>query len=178
MTGTSGLVAGLSAEEMTSIPLNGGGTIPTLEQVLDAWTFDTPILIELKIDGETDAEGFTALCAELVERFEGKAAMMSFSRRALSAIPDGIMKGALILPSKMSEDITLQALVSTSAALGPDYIGAHVSDAQDVVTSASDYGLPVAIYTVADAETAKQLSALPVAQIFEGFDPAFAGHAR
>lgn len=173
MTDAEGLVANHSAEELTKLTLKGNGTFATLDQLLDAWTADTPLLIEMKIDGETDAEGFTALVAERVEAFDGRAALMSFSRRAVSAIPSSIMKGALILPSRMSQDITLQALVSTSAALMPDYIAAHWSDAREAQTTATDYGLPLVVWTVDTAERAQELKSLPIAQIFEGFDPAF-----
>lgn len=173
MTEAEGLVAHHSAEELTKLPLKGNGTFATLDQLLVAWTADTPLLIEMKIDGETDAEGFTALVAERVDAFDGRAALMSFSRRAVSAIPSSIMKGALILPSRMSQDITLQALVSTSAALMPDYIAAQWSDAREAQNTATDYGLPLVVWTVDTAERAQELKSLPIAQIFEGFDPAF-----
>lgn len=172
MTEANGLVADHSADELKGLDLNGGGTLATLEQVLDTWTSDTPLLIEMKVDGETDAEGFAKIVCEQVSAFDGPAAVMSFSRRAVAAIPSDIMKGALILPSRMSQDITLHALVSTSAALKPDYIAAHWSDAQEAQMMATDYGLPVAVWTIDDAERSRQIGALPVAQIFEGFDPA------
>lgn len=172
MTDATGFVADHTAEELKTVQLKGGGTFVTLDQVLDTWTADTPLLIEMKVDGETDAEGFANIVSEQVSAFQGPAALMSFSRRAVAAIPSGIMKGALILPSRMSQDITLHALVSTSAALMPDYIAAHWSDAQEAQMTATDYGLPVAVWTIDNEERAKELSALPVAQIFEGFDPA------
>ena len=173
MTEAEGLVANHSAEDLTQLTLKGNGTFATLDQVLDAWTADTPLLIEMKIDGETDAEGFAGLVAERVEAFKGPAALMSFSRRAVSATPPSVMKGALILPSRMSQDITLRALVSTSAALMPDFIAAHWSDARDAQMTATDYGLPIAVWTVDTADRAEELKSLLVAQIFEGFDPAF-----
>lgn len=172
MTDRSGLVAGHSAEELTQIDLKGGGKIPTLGQVLDVWRFAGPLLVELKIDGETDAEGFAAIVAELIDGFDGPAAMMSFSRRAVDAIPASISRGALVLPSSLSEDVTLHALISTSAALKPDYLACHVSDAVEASSLATDYGLPVVAWTVASAEVSGELKPYPVAQIFEGFDPA------
>ncbi|MEM5517275.1 glycerophosphodiester phosphodiesterase family protein [Henriciella sp. AS95] len=174
MTDESGLVSGRSAAEITSTPLKGGGTLPTLETVLSQWPDDKPLLIELKIDGETDAEGFAGIVSELVNRHDGMAALMSFSRRAIAAVPREIMRGALILPSSMSDEITLQALISTSAGFQPDYIACHVTDAKQAAAIATDYGLPVATWTVSTADMSASLKALPVAQIFEGFDPAFA----
>jgi glycerophosphoryl diester phosphodiesterase len=174
MTSESGLVSARSAGEITALPLKGGGTMPTLEQVLERWPSHAPILIELKIDGETDAEGFATIVADMVASYKGPAALMSFSRRAVSAVPSSIMKGALILPSTMSDDITLPALISSSAGFKPDYIACHVTDAKDAAILATDYGLPVATWTVTSAAMSSELGKLPVAQIFEGFDMAFA----
>ncbi len=174
MTAESGYASQRTAEDLTQVPLNGGGTLATLKTVLDRWTADTPLLIEIKIDGETDAEGFVEMVAGLVAEHDGRAALMSFSRRALAAIPAGMMKGALILPSTMTEELTPQALVSTAAGFSPDFIGCNVIDAQQASAAATDYGLPVVVWTVKTAEIAHELSALPVSQIFEGFDPAFA----
>jgi glycerophosphoryl diester phosphodiesterase len=172
MTGSPGLVSKRSADELTDLALHGGGTIVTLDRMLDTWTADTPLLVEMKIDGETDAEGFAQLVSERVSAFDGRAALMSFSRRAVSAIPAGIMKGALVLPSHMAEDITMEALISTSAALMPDFIGAHWSDAPEAQTTATDYGLPVVAWTIDSVARSRDLGGLPIAQIFEGFDPA------
>lgn len=174
MTAQSGYVSRRPADELTQIPLNGGGTIASLRTVLDTWTSPAPLLIELKIDGETDAEGFTAIVADIVNAYEGPAALMSFSRRAVSAIPPGLMKGALILPSSMTDELTAHTLVSTAAGFSPDFIGCNVIDAREASAAATDYGLPVAVWTVKGADMCAQLKALPVAQIFEGFDPDFA----
>lgn len=171
MTDASGFVSAMAASDLTSLELKGGGALPTLETVLHQWPANTPLLIELKIDGETDAEGFTAIVADLVEAHEGPAAMMSFSRRAVAAIPSSIMKGALILPSNLSEDVTVQALVSTSAGFQPDYLACHVSDAREASAFATDYGLPVVTWTVADPKIFADLGGLPISQIFEGFEP-------
>ena len=177
MTGETGFVCRRSAEEISRIRLNGGGTLPTLEEVLERWTFDSPLLIELKIDGLTDAEQFTASVSDLVSRSGARTAMMSFSRQAVAAMPADVMKGVLLLPSRMAQDMTLQGLVRTSVALQPDFIAAHLSDAREVAVTAGVYDLPVAIWTVDSPNAAATLSGLRVAQIFEGFDPAFARRA-
>ncbi|MGB3627007.1 MAG: glycerophosphodiester phosphodiesterase family protein [Henriciella sp.] len=174
MTEATGFVSTMAADELCKLELKGGGALPTLETVLQQWPGDAPLLIELKIDGETDAEGFTGLVAELVEAYQGPAALMSFSRRALGAIPSSIMKGALILPSQTSDDVTVQALVSTSAGFQPDYLACHVSDVREASAFATDYGLPVVTWTVKDREEFAELSGLPISQIFEGFEPDFA----
>ena len=174
MTHDSGFVATKSAEEITGLGLAGGGTLPTLSTVLDAWPGKTPLLIELKIDGDTDAEGFAAIVSNLLAAHQGPAAVMSFSPRAIEAISGRLMKGTLLLPSMLSDAMTPQSMVASAAALNPDFLACHVTDAKAASVSATDYGLPVAVWTVSSAEMAGMINSLPVAQIFEGFDPAFA----
>ena len=174
MTGESGLVSRRTAEELMNLELAGGGTLPKLTQVLDAWPRKTPLLIEMKIDGSTDAAGFASLVAERVAAHDGPAAMMSFSPRAVEAVPEGVMKGALVMPSLTSTELTLDALISSAAMLRPDYLACHVTDAKRASMIATDYGLPVAVWTVASQEVANEMMQFPVSQIFEGFDPAFA----
>lgn len=174
MTDRSGFVSQVSAEEMTTLALKGGGTLPTLATALDVWPGETPLLIEMKIDGETDADGFARLVAELITRHGGPAALMSFSPRAIRSVPDEIMTGALIVPSMMGEDISLNALINGAVGLAPDYLACHVTDAAQASVIATDHALPVAVWTVASADMFAHMKQYPVAQIFEGFDPAFA----
>ena len=128
----------------------------------------------MKIDGSTDAVGFAQLVASRVAEHAGPAALMSFSPRAVSAIPDELMKGALVMPSMLSKEVTLDAMISAAAGLSPDYLACHVTDAERATGMASAYGLPVAIWTVSSEEMASTIRSLPVSPIFEGYDPAFA----
>ena len=174
MTGAVGPVAERPSDALTALTLNGGGTLPSLEQVLRAWPGNAPLLIELKIDGDTDAEAFTRTVAQLVRQHDGPAAMMSFSRTAVRAVPADIMKGALIMPSVLTPDTTLEILVTKAMAHRPDYLACNILDAANASTLAAELRLPLAIWTISSLDMAKTVSHLPVAPIFEGFDPAFA----
>ncbi|WP_084396788.1 glycerophosphodiester phosphodiesterase family protein [Henriciella aquimarina] len=175
MTDQAGLVSHYPADYLETLYLKGRGTFARLSKVLDAWPGETPLLIEMKIDGSTDAFGFARLVSERVAAHKGPAALMSFSPRAVSSVEAGLMKGALVMPSLMtSDDLPLDALISSAAGLTPDYLACHVTDAEAAARMASDYGLPMAVWTVPSADIAKKMARLPVAQIFEGFDPAFA----
>ncbi|RIJ27900.1 glycerophosphodiester phosphodiesterase family protein [Henriciella mobilis] len=174
MTGAAGPVAAHPAEALTAITLNGGGTLPTLEEVLEAWPGKAPLLIELKIDGDTDAEAFTRTVASLVQQHDGPAAMMSFSRTAVRAVPVDIMKGALIMPSVLAPGTTLEAAVAKAMANRPDYLACNILDAGHASALAARLDLPLAIWTISSLEMKRTISHLRVAPIFEGFDPAFA----
>ncbi|MEE2878362.1 MAG: glycerophosphodiester phosphodiesterase family protein [Pseudomonadota bacterium] len=174
MTGASGIVANLPAHDLENIDLKGRGTLPTLEAVLDRWPCETPLLVELKIDGHTDAARFTRDVCKLVDSHAGPAAIMSFSRAAVAAVPPALMKGALILPTAVSTKQTLEQRIDSVLDLSPDYLACHVTDAEKAVVIGAEHGLPVAIWTIASQAICESMAALPVARIFEGFDPAFA----
>ncbi|WP_300378457.1 glycerophosphodiester phosphodiesterase family protein [Henriciella sp.] len=173
-TDETGPVNARTAEALTDIPLKGRGTLTTLEQVLDEWPGNAPLLIELKIDSETDTPVFTKKVAELAEAHNGPAALMSFSDLAVREIPGSLMRGALVMPSALSGNLNLEALVTAAKELNPDYLACHVTDAENICSMASDHELPVAAWTVTSADMSAFLKTLPVAQIFEGFDPHFA----
>ena len=174
MTQASGPVSKRPASELMDLGLAGGGTLPKLTQVLEAWPGETPLLVEMKIDGSTDAVGFAQLVASRVAEHAGPAALMSFSPRAVAAIPDELMKGALVMPSLMVNEVSLDAMIRAAAALHPDYLACHVTDAEKAAGLATGYELPVAIWTVTSEEMASTIRTLPVSPIFEGYDPAFA----
>lgn len=167
MTSQSGKVAALSSDEMLGIALNGGGEIIALEQLLNAWPNETPLLCELKIDGETDPRGFAKSVGELLIAHPGPAAGMSFSPLAVAALPPDLMRGQLILPSHMSgaEDLT------EIAPPGIDYHACHVSDADHPSLQKARDKLPLISWTVTDEETCQRLAPFTDSQIFEAFDP-------
>lgn len=173
MTAASGIVAQLPAHDLSAIALRGRGKLPTLRQVLDEWPAETPLLVELKIDGHTDPVAFTRTVSALIDAHDGPAAIMSFSRGVVEAVPPALMKGALLLPGLVAE-APLEDRIDALLSLSPDYLACHVTDAEKASAIGASHGLPVAIWTVSSQGMAGMMRALPVAQIFEGFDPAFA----
>lgn len=170
MTLESGRTEERSAEELVGLKLKGGGEIITLEKLLDAWPATTPLLCEMKVDGRTDPEAFCRAVAALFEAHKGPAAMMSFSTRAVAAIPDSIMRGQLIAPSQGATTKNLAKTPTVPVA----YLACHTSDAKDASFQAARSALPLITWTVKNSAMCEDLAAFTDSQIFEGFDPTLA----
>ncbi|MEL7541202.1 MAG: glycerophosphodiester phosphodiesterase family protein [Pseudomonadota bacterium] len=170
MTDQTGLVEARTSAELSSISLNGGGTIPTLDDLLHAWPATTPLLCELKVDGATDPVQFAQSVADRVSQHSGPAAMMSFCVDTVAATPDDLQRGQLILPSAVSGATDLAATPTTKV----DYLACHTSDAEDPSLQASRADLPLLVWTVKNEANCVALAEITDSQIFEGFDPALA----
>ncbi|NQY39819.1 MAG: hypothetical protein HRT80_06935 [Henriciella sp.] len=170
MTTESGRTEERSAKELVGLTLKGGGEIIALEQLLEAWPAKTPLLCEMKVDGNTDPEAFCQTVAALIMEHGGPAAMMSFSTRAVAAIPDSIMRGQLIAPS---EGRTSRNLAETPR-VPVDYLACHTSDATNASLQAAREDRPLITWTVKDPATCEALVSFTNSQIFEGFDPTLA----
>lgn len=92
LTGAHGLVRERRAEELGRLPLLGGPeTIPTLEQVLDLVGGQVPLLIEIKDqDGQmgSDVGDLEKAAADVLRRYEGPVAVMSFNPHSMAAMTD------------------------------------------------------------------------------------------
>jgi len=170
MTRETGNVETRTSAELIGTRLNGGGTIISLRTLLNAWPAQTPLLCELKIDGETDPATFAGTVGTQLERFDGPAAAMSFSPRAVAALPASIMRGQLILPSEMTGESDLTSIAETDV----DYFACHVSDATHPSLQSGRQDTPLVTWTVKDAARCAELASVTDSQIFEGFDPALA----
>lgn len=170
MTAETGNVADRPSTELNGTPLKGGGEIITLERLLSNWPVATPLLCELKIDGDTDPRQFAEMVGAMLRGFSGPAAAMSFSPLAVGALPRSLMRGQLILPTEMTH-----APNPTNIAPGPvDYFACHVSDAGHASLQAARTHTPLVTWTVKDEETCAALASITDSQIFEAFDPALA----
>lgn len=170
MTLETGEVEDRLADELIGLNLKGDGEIVSLAQFLGAWPATTPLLCEMKVDGQTDPVTFCQSVAALISKHDGPAAMMSFSRTAVAAIPPGIMRGQLIAPSEGQTSIDL----THTARVPVDYFACHTSDAKDPSLQAVRGDQPLITWTVKDAATCEDLSSFTDSQIFEGFEPALA----
>ena len=170
MTAHQGYVSARTAEALCALPLKDGGHIIPLTTLLRHWPHQTPLLCELKIDGETDPDMFAKRVGALLLECEGPVAGMSFSTAAVAALPKKLMKGQLIQPSEMSGDTNLADTPNTRV----DYLACHTSDASNATLQFARKDLPLITWTVKDAATCEALSSITDSQIFEGFDPALA----
>ena len=171
MTAQTGPVETRTSAELAQISIKGGGTIPSLKDLLDAWPGTTPLLCELKIDGATDPAQFARTVAAQIDQHPGPAAMMSFSTEAVAAIPAHIQRGQLITPSYMSGAQDLASTPTTTV----DYLACHVSDADNPgLQESRANGRPLLAWTVKDEATCAALTTVTDSQIFEGYDPVLA----
>lgn len=170
MTAETGTVETRQSKDLIGTALNGGGEIISLEHLLSEWPAMTPLLCELKIDGDTDPNRFAADVGRMLLDHAGPAAAMSFSPLAVAALPGNLMRGQLILPARMSGVDDLTAI-----APGPvDYFACHVDDAEHPSLKTAREKTPLVTWTVKDADTCATLAPFTDSQIFEGFDPALA----
>lgn len=170
MTALKGFVAHYSAKELVGLPLIGGGQIFALKTLLAHWPNKTPLLCELKVDGETNPEDFATRVGTAIQSSDCMAAAMSFSAEAVAALPPGLMRGQLIQPSEITGESNL-----VETALAPvDYFACHVSDASNATLQHARQSRNLIAWTVKDEATCAVLSSITDSQIFEGFDPTLA----
>lgn len=170
MTNEVGKFEERTAESLLGTPLVGGGAIISLEQLLRDWPAQTPLLCELKVDGKTNSVLFAQTVADLLLAHNGPVAAMSFSRRAVAALPTALMRGQLIAPSSDTGHADLTATPTVAV----DYLACHVNDAHNKTLQSARQILPLITWTVRSETDCLSLSHLTDSQIFEGFDPALA----
>lgn len=171
MTDQSGLFEYYSAKELETIELKGGGTIFSLETLLENWPGETPLLCDIKIDGKTDPAEFAQTVGELLTAYSGPAAAMCFYRKAVAALPSTLMRGQLINAQiRIGEDSFKAWLANIDTDIA-DYIACHTTDAERARVRADKLDIPLVVWTVKDVETSQRLKPIVDAQIFEGFDP-------
>lgn len=170
MTDQTGRVEASPSAILSGMPLKGGGEIISFEHLLAVWPCTTPLLCELKVDGDTDPTAFAGRVSALLDDHAGPAAAMSFSPIAVAALPSSIMRGQLILPSDMTGAKDLTAIADTKV----DFFACHVSDAAHASLQIGRDHTPIVSWTVKDEDTCLALAPFTDSQIFEGFDPALA----
>lgn len=163
VTSESGLVCQLSAEELDNCHLANGEPIPLFSDILAIFPAQLPILVEIKIDGDTDPQAFARTVIEMVETHAGKAAIMSFNEQTVDMIPETIMRGQLIHPSSLIGEALVEEKIQRAQRQSVDYLGLHVSNAS--------YGpntqLPVVCWTVRTLEQRQTVQALGFTEIYE-----------
>ena len=172
MTAQTGFVSDLPAKSLGDLQLMGSNdTIPTLSDTLTAWNSDTPLLVELKIDGQTDAAAFAETVAAILEDHAGPAAAMSFDADAVRALPDTLKKGLLIAPGNLTGAAAFRASLSAAMEMQVDYLGVWREDA-----ALAPQDVPIAVWTIASTQQLAELPGRPMGIIFEHFDPALVHH--
>ena len=163
LTSESGLVYERAASDLQRIKISNGEPIPTLADLFAMWPHNLPILIEMKMDWLTHTARFVEEVARQVSAFPGKCAMMSFSEEAVNLIPKGIMRGQLIKPSFLKNEVRFQHRYARTLKKDIDYLALHVSDAETSVGA----HLPTVNWTVRTDDQRRLVRDCGHAEIFE-----------
>jgi glycerophosphoryl diester phosphodiesterase len=186
LTDASGPIASRTSSDLGDIYLSGAGAgddsrvedarIPLLRDVLDMIAGSTPLLIEVKNEGEVGA--LERAVAELIGGYGGPYAIQSFQpgtvrywREHAADTPRGLLSGDF--RDEKIDDVTRERLRNLDAIeeCEPDFIGYDLRLLpREPVTRARTCGIPVLGWTaraLADAERALKYCDNV---IFEGFD--------
>lgn len=184
LTGVAGAIAQRSATELGDIALSGGGgTIPTLAQVLEIIAGRVPLLIEIKDQdgalGPNVGPLEQAVCADLAG-YTGDVALMSFNPNSVAACqtyaPD-IPRGITTCPYPAADWPTVPSTVREAQATIPDFdrVGASfISHQQDDLGSPHVAGLkarqvPVFCWTIRSAAMEAEARKIADNITFEGY---------
>lgn len=184
LTGEAGPIAGRSAQELGRIELlGGGGTIPTLQHVLDKVAGQVPLLIEIKDQdgalGSNIGSLQEAVC-RMLRGYAGDVALMSFNPHTVAACQihaPHIPRGLVTCPYPAVDWPTVPE--SRRAELRPipdlDRIGGcFISHQEDDLTSAhvaaiKARGLPILCWTVRSEEAELRAKHIADNITFEGY---------
>jgi glycerophosphoryl diester phosphodiesterase len=171
MTGVDGRLDSLTARELASLPLLGGESrIPTLAQTLDLVAGRAPMLVEIKA-GPDAAGRLAARAAELLDRYQGPAAVISFDADALAWFLHHRPERARGLDAMgLAEAAGAQAFERACESALPDFLVLEKASATTPLAAQHRAnGRPVVAWTVRSLEEAARLGAYCDSIIFEGF---------
>jgi glycerophosphoryl diester phosphodiesterase len=187
LTGASGPIAGRTAADLRDVFLTGAATnddprpddarIPLLRDVLDLIAGSTPLLIEVKNEGEVGA--LEERVAELLAAYRGAYAVQSFHpgtvrywREHAADTPRGLLSGDF--RDEKIDEKTRQRLRNMESIdeCDPDFIGYDIRLLpNDAVTRAVARGIRVLGWTARALAEAESALMHCDNVIFEGFDP-------
>ncbi|MCV0396463.1 MAG: glycerophosphodiester phosphodiesterase [Rhizobiaceae bacterium] len=172
LTGREGLVWQKRAAEMTALAVGGTDQqVPTLTRMLEVVAGRVPLVVELKgIPGHD--EGLVGKVADLLRRYGGKAAIMSFDHWlvrqfpvAAKGIPAGLTAWGL-KPHEIEAHFSMLANGISFTSYGVDQL-----DNAFVAFLRERLGLPVITWTVRDQAGIEKTFARADQMTFEGFEP-------
>ncbi|MGH1420885.1 MAG: glycerophosphodiester phosphodiesterase family protein [Hyphomonas sp.] len=159
----------LDKDTLSALKIEGSNdTIPTLADLLAEWPADLPLLTEMKIDGQTDPVAFAKTVGDMLLAHDGCAAAMSFSEDAVNALPEGVMRGQLILPRKDIGKEEFAAILGRALEQNVDYIAVNVSDMTHASDTLLNHPQPLVTWTVRTENDVRLARLLGVAIIYEG----------
>ncbi len=153
LTRASGLFEHRRAADLSALCLQDTAErVPALNELLDLWPEDLPLLTELKVDGSTDAAAFARQAGARFAAWTGRAAVMSFSEAAVRALPAGLMRGQLVLPSAQAGRAAFDGVISRAKADGIDYLAVHHTDTARARAQLGTDRAPFVVWTIRNSE--------------------------
>ena len=172
MTKRTGKTEDLNAKELGRLSLAGTNEhLPSFVELLRIWPYQLPLLTELKIDGKTDPEAFARRVGDRLSRWAGFAAAMSFSEKAVRALPMGLMRGQLIGPVSRIGEADFDGVLERAVRDRIDYLAVHHTDVERAALKSQGSSLPIVVWTVRSVEDLDRCATHKAAIIFEHLDP-------
>jgi glycerophosphoryl diester phosphodiesterase len=173
LTAESGPLARRSAAELATIALSGGGgTIPSLRQLLDQVAGTVPLLIEVKTVRDTRIAAFCLAIRRQLEGYHGPHAVMSFDPRVSRWFARHSPHTVRGLVMTEEEDKALPGMIRRRLALWhakPDFLAYDIRDLPSrFATAQRKRGLPLLSWTVRSVELAERAALHADAPIAEG----------
>jgi glycerophosphoryl diester phosphodiesterase len=172
LCGVEGHIYEKTGSELAALKVGGtDDAVPSLAQLLDLVDGRVPLVIELKgIPGKD--EGLVGRTAELLARYKGKAAIMSFDHWLIREFPKQASEIPAGLTAEGRKETDMEAHFSMLAH-GISFVSYAVFDLPNpfVKFVRERLGMPVITWTVRDAKAAETTFAHADQMTFEGFEP-------
>jgi glycerophosphoryl diester phosphodiesterase len=171
MTGLAGTVETLTLRQLQEVTLAGTSQpIPTLAQVLELVAGQAMLLVEIK-SGPAGAGALVARTADLLERYQGPAAAISFDALALAWLAEhrpAIARGLDFM--RLEEPAMAEHFERADELAGPHFLVLELKSAPAAAAQRRRaHGLPVIAWTARSKEDASRLGGSADNIIFEGF---------
>jgi glycerophosphoryl diester phosphodiesterase len=173
LTGATGPISALTARDLRRVTLSSGAPIPLLREVLEGIAGSTPLLIEVKNEG--DVGELEERVVDLLVRYRGAYAVQSFHpgtvqywRKHAADTPRGLLSGDF--RDEKIDEATRQRLRNLEFIedCEPDFIGYDIRLLPNEFVSRAK--LPVLGWTARSIGDAKSALENCDNVIFEGFD--------
>lgn len=172
LTEETGPVSLRTASDIEGIALRGGGSIPTLDRLLDLVAGRVPLLIELKSRRERPVGAICLAVRRALEGYRGRHAVMSFDPRVsrwYSIHSPATVRGLVVTEDG---DKALPGLLRRHSGLWharPDFLAYDIRDLPSRFAAAQRRrGLPVLAWTVRSPELLRRARDHADAPIGEG----------
>lgn len=166
LTAATGRVADHAAAALAALALRGSAdNIPTLDAFLAAIAGRTPLVIEIKSDG--DVSRLTAKVLAAIAGYDGVAALESFDPAAVLQCRAAGCGQPVGLVGPLSEGGAV-APADPAAVAASDFLSWDIAHLE----TAAALGRPLTTWTVRDEAAAARARHLSAQIVFEGFRPA------